>query len=36
MAEYDCSEQNPENAERLADSRMYEKKREMKSVAANA
>lgn len=32
MAEYDYSEQNPENAERLADSRMYEKKREMKSV----
>lgn len=33
MAEYNCNEQNPENAERLADSRMYEKKREMKAAS---
>ena len=32
MAEYDYSEQNPETAERLADSRMYEEKRRMKSA----
>ena len=31
MAEYDYSEQNPETAERLADSRMYEKKHLMKA-----
>jgi diguanylate cyclase (GGDEF)-like protein len=35
MAEYDYSEQNPETAERLADSRMYEEKRRMKSAAVS-
>lgn len=30
MAEYDCSQRDPEIAERLADSRMYEHKRSMK------
>lgn len=30
-AEYDCAAQNPEDAERLADSRMYENKKQMKS-----
>jgi diguanylate cyclase (GGDEF)-like protein len=34
MAEYDYTEQNPENAERLADSRMYEEKRRMKAQLA--
>ena len=34
MAEYDCAEQNPESAERLADSRMYEEKRRMKTQTA--
>lgn len=32
MAEYDYAEQNPETAERLADSRMYEEKRRMKAA----
>ena len=32
FAEYDCAAQNPEEAERLADSRMYENKKQMKSV----
>ena len=36
MAEYDYSTQNPEIAERLADSRMYEEKRRMKQAAAIA
>ena len=31
FAEYDCAAQNPEDAERLADSRMYENKKQMKS-----
>ena len=31
FAEYDCAAQNPEEAERLADSRMYENKKQMKS-----
>ncbi|MBR1593032.1 MAG: GGDEF domain-containing protein [Ruminococcus sp.] len=31
MAEYDCSMKNPEAAESLADSRMYEKKKLMKA-----
>ncbi|MCR4888984.1 MAG: GGDEF domain-containing protein [Ruminococcus sp.] len=30
MAEYNCSDKNPEEAEKLADSRMYEKKKAMK------
>ena len=34
MAEYDYAEQNPESAERLADSRMYAEKRRMKSQLA--
>lgn len=34
MAEYDCSTGSPETAERLADSRMYEKKRQMKEMSA--
>lgn len=34
MAEYDCSEGKPENAEQTADSRMYEKKKEMKAAFA--
>ena len=33
FAEYDCAAQNPEDAERLADSRMYENKKQMKSEA---
>ena len=33
MAEYDCSQRDPEIAERLADSRMYEHKRSMKQPA---
>lgn len=33
MAEYDCSQRDPEIAERLADSRMYEYKRSMKQPA---
>ncbi len=36
MAEYDCSDHDPETAERLADSRMYEHKRQMKERSANA
>jgi len=31
MAEYSCSEGNPETLEHLADSRMYEKKKQMKA-----
>ena len=34
MAEYDCSAQNPEEAERLADSRMYENKKSLKLASA--
>lgn len=34
MAEYDCSTHNPETAEKIADSRMYEEKRRMKALAA--
>lgn len=34
VAEYDCAAQNPEDAERLADSRMYENKKQMKSEGA--
>lgn len=36
MAEYECTGQSPETAERLADSRMYEKKREMKAKSKMA
>ena len=32
-AEYDCSSQNPEAAERLADSRMYENKKQLKTAS---
>ena len=35
FAEYDCAAQNPEDAERLADSRMYENKKQMKSESTN-
>ena len=31
MAEYDLSDGDPEKAEQIADSRMYEKKRQMKA-----
>ena len=33
MAEYNCSDKNPEEAEKLADSRMYEKKKAMKLLS---
>ena len=34
-AEYDCASHNPEETERLADSRMYENKKQMKSESVN-
>lgn len=34
MAEYDCASHNPEAAERLADSRMYENKKQLKTQTA--
>ena len=35
-AEYDCSAHNPEEAERLADSRMYENKKQLKAEKVSA
>ena len=35
MAEYDLADGDPENAERLADSRMYIKKKQMKEELAS-